>query len=100
VSHDDLGDQMLRVELSSDNGATYGSPINLTGTAAGAAVLLNGVVYISGAGSNGANKVVAGSLTGASSNLVETVVTGVINALRFSPSAGNFDSGSISIYGV
>lgn len=96
----------LRLEISDDNGATYGAARVLTiadaGTYAGRGIITH-------AGET-ANKRIfanvsrestsfASGAQGFNSAHTETVKTGPITNLRFSPASGNFDAGEIVVIG-
>lgn len=96
----------LRVAFSSDNGGAYGTVRTLSSSAV-ASDTITGSAWLYNTGNNGATKVVAPSTVTTASTpgvyftvATEGVVTGLIDALRFSPSAGSFDAGSITVYGV
>lgn len=93
-----------RVALSSDNGSNYGTPrvVSDTGLSTGFEAEIQ--VWITGTGTTGAkllHHIQAGGTAVNMGTNVESTITGVINAMRFSPSAGSFDaSGVIYVYGV
>lgn len=95
VSHNDGSIRAFRVAVSDDNGSTYGTAFTVTETV-NASTPFYGTVFIYRADQAATNKVVLADQTFGGT---ETVETGVVNALRFSPAAGSFDAGSIQIWG-
>lgn len=93
-----------RVALSSDNGSNYGTPrvVSDTGLSSGFEAEIQ--VWITGTGATGSkllHHIQAGGTAVNMGTNVESTITGVINALRFSPSSGSFDaSGVIYVYGI
>lgn len=97
----------LQIALSTDNGATYGTAVSITGALANT-VVLDGYFNIIGYNINSFIKIGGGALffstsginqTASAYNLSSTPI-GVVNAIRVLYSSGNFDSGSISLYGL
>lgn len=92
-----------RVALSSDNGSNYGTArvVSDTGLSAGFEAEIQ--VWITGTGATGSkllHHIQAGGTAVNMGTNVESTITGVINAMRFSPSSGSFDaSGVIYVYG-
>lgn len=93
-----------RVALSSDNGSNYGTPrvVSDTGLSSGFEAEIQ--VWITGTGATGSkllHHIQAGGTAVNMGTNVESTITGVINAMRFSPSSGSFDaSGVIYVYGI
>jgi hypothetical protein len=96
VSHNDAGTPTLRVALSDDNGANYGTAFTVS-SPLGSGVSTRGTVHVSRADITGSHPVV----TGVPSALggLESTETGPVNAMQFSWSSGSFDAGNIYIYG-
>lgn len=90
----------LRVALSSNNGASYGSSDNVGPNQASGASF-GGICEIWGVSEVGKPKTVIGVMGNVYCNgWVEETVTGAIDAIRFTFSLGSFDAGAIDIYGV
>lgn len=104
VSHGSGSNQSLRVSVSSTNGSS-GSTAAAVSAAVAASVAQHGQVYLLNTGVVG-NKTISPNLgaSGAASTFrdvsTESTVTGIINALQFSPSGGSFDAGSITVWGI
>lgn len=101
------GSASVRVDLSSTNGSAYGASRQITPSGAAGTARFAGEVNILNAGVAG-NKTISPIVQDYNSdggiylrNSSETSITGVINALRFTPSTGNFSgSGTIEVYGL
>lgn len=95
--------QKLYVQLSSDNGASWGSLIAVSPSFTNAGHSCIGFLHITCAGTPGATKHCFGaSNTGASFSLnlgAETAVTGVINAIRLGATGGTLDTGTWALIG-
>lgn len=104
ISHDSGTNQSIRIELSPD-GSTWTGVSTVTSTLAASATIYGGGNirgYVLGIGHFSFS---GASLTNNSvgSNLNVNVpyrVDGGVTAIRFSPSAGNFDAGTITLYGL
>lgn len=102
VSHSSGSNQNIRIELSNDNGSSWGNQhVRVSGAAGGDA--LYGADYIYHAGENAVTKVLDGGAgtngNGKSNRInVESTKNGIIDAIRFSPAGGTFDGGRILIY--
>jgi hypothetical protein len=99
----------LGVELSSTNGAAYGTAVAVSGTLGTAAGTLDGWLTIGNISSTitiakTAYPCIRESSTGTIYSTATSTVTNtaaVVNAIRFILSgAGNFDAGTILVYGV
>lgn len=97
----------LQIALSTNNGSSYGSATSITGSLANT-ISLYGYFNIIGYNINSFIKIGGGALffttngvnqTSPALNLSSTPI-GVVNAIRVLYSSGNFDSGSISLYGL
>lgn len=92
-----------RVALSSDNGSNYGTPRAVSDTGLSSGFEAEIQVWITGTGTTGSkllHHIQAGGTAVNMGTNVESSITGVINAMRFSPSSGSFDaSGVIYVYG-
>lgn len=105
VSHNNGSNQSIRVEISDNNGTNWGTAKAVT-AAVSAATMLHGAVLILGTGVASTTKVVSPNVgaAGAASTFRDTTTeatrNGITNALRFSPSAGSFDAGSITVWGI
>lgn len=95
---------VLQVAVSSNGGSSYGSVRAIAAGLSAAASTVNGAVQIVGTGSTQNKMVSPLTIMGTTiyvTTSVETSVTGVIDALRFSWSGGeSFDAGTIYIYGL
>lgn len=94
----------IRVALSSDNGSGYGTALAITAST-GAANSFSGLCTIYNTGYSSTSKLIVPSTLSSANAYNSTVqtdssTTGLINALQFSPSSGNFDAGSIGVYGI
>jgi hypothetical protein len=100
------GSQQFQVALSSNNGSSYSTAVAISAESLGAAVLIDGAVYIDNTGTTGVAKVVRpATCDSAGANTFSTVayvsgVTGVINAVQFSVNFNAFDAGAIDLYGI
>lgn len=104
LSHNDGSNQSLRVELSSTNGAAYGSAVTVSAVTS-ASTPLYGTIEISNINSTtAAAKHLSGRINASTIAVVGSTNTGAaVNALRFSFSAGSFDAtgaGLVRLYGV
>lgn len=105
VSHNHTSDAGLRLELSTDNGSSYGSSIILIASSGNdSAKIWYGTCLlfrtgISGKTKNGNASWISGTGNGNSAPC-DIATTGIVNAVRFGVSGGAFDAGSIGIYGV
>jgi hypothetical protein len=106
VSHDGGSSQSWRIELSSNGGSTWGTAFTVT-NAVGGANSIHGQLWVLDVGVTGQEKTISGNLGGTGAvaawhdTSVETTVTGVINAIRVSPSGGvNGDAGKIRVWGL
>lgn len=102
VSHNSGSGQSFRVELSGNAGSTWGSPLSPSGgTSYTAANAITGLFFISNIDqTNNQTAVISNIFTVVGSTFTDTSTRGPIDALRFSFSGGNFDNGSIDIYGL
>lgn len=95
----------MRLAVSDDDGGNWSGNVTFSDSVGGG-FALGGWVLITGTGATG-NKLVHG-MAGAVgvvtdmwlTTTVISSVTGVVNKIRFSPSAGNFDNGAVYIYGI
>jgi hypothetical protein len=100
-----IGANVLRVALSSNNGSSYGTPRTITATIASANAV-DGHVMILGTGATQNKAVIPATMETTTLELyltpvIETTITGVINAMQFSEAFGDsFDAGTIYIYGL
>lgn len=105
ASHDSGSNQSFRIELSGDNGSTYTTAQAITTTGAATVTWYGGVFipnYRKAAGLLSAN---IGTITSDVAVFSRTDgfawrIAAGINAVRFSPLAGNFDAGSINLWGL
>lgn len=103
VSHNSGSAQTYRIAVSSNNGASYGTPMNVSAPVSGAAVFVHGASYLFMTDLTGTK--ISTGVVGVSGSALSTVlgtdaaVTGVIDAIQISPSAGSFDSGEVKIFG-
>ena len=98
ITHDSVSAQTFRVELSIDGGASWSTPLPLSTVIAGATQCFGQAFLIK----TGAGSTRLSPISGTPSSLwfmtgTNTAPLAAINALRFSPSAGNFSGGSISV---
>ena len=105
LSHNDASNQTIRVELSGDNGSTW-TAAQVVCASSPAATVLSGSVVIHNAAAASATRVIDaktaahGAITNALMSVHEvTVATGYVNAVRWSPAAGSFDGGTLSLIG-
>ena len=95
----------MQMSVSDDNGSNYGTARDVGIPSVSSGYFNHIQVWISGTGLTATNKrihSVAGSPAGGNAAVnteVESTRTGVTNALRFNPSAGSFDAGTIYVYG-
>jgi hypothetical protein len=109
VSHNDGGSAAMRAAISTDNGANYTSNVSISGAVAADRFFLGGLEFVNYTSGKGPvlNGISANTITtspqllgaGATANLA-FVATGGINAVKFTPSGGSFDAGSITLYGL
>lgn len=92
----------LQMALSSSNGSVYGTPFNIS-PAVSPPAFISGTVRVDNVGQVGTNKLI-GSVTSIATITtgfsLNSGTTGIINALQFQFSAGNFASGNVNIYGI
>lgn len=105
ISHNSGSNQSIRIEVSPD-GASFGSPTLIDSVQAGAAVVYGSVLlsgYRLGAGTAlgllGAVAADPGHFNQSAAMNAAWRCTGGIQSLRFSPGSGNFDAGTIKLYG-
>lgn len=91
----------IRVALSSNNGSSYGTAWVISNSFNSGSFGHSGQVFIMRSGENGQSKIIAGDprSNNTVSTYLETVITGLINAVQISPSAGAFDSGVVYVFG-
>ncbi len=94
MSHNDGGNQSLRVALSVNNGSSYGTAHSISAVVA-AGVTIFQMSFVGNASSGASHPVIGTNNTGA----LDTT-NGAINALQFSFSAGSFDAGAIDVYAL
>lgn len=94
ASHSDAGNQSMRLEVSSNNGSSYSSPAQIVGAEANTLTWHVRVVVENPSGS-----VPKSIWSTAMWGWYNLAVTAQVNAVRVSLSAGNFDAGTISVYG-
>lgn len=104
VSHDDASNRSLRIELS-DDGANWTAATIINGGVSAASTVYGGVfipgylkaggIISAGAPALAADRTVANGIT----PFAWRIAAG-IRYVRFSPAAGNFDAGSIKIWGI
>lgn len=108
ASHNDAGSPALQVQFSNDNGATKTTAINI-GAGVGGAFPIGGGLQVVGyakdfAFANPSFTMTAASLGAQSGtptvNSIAIKATGGINFLRLAYSAGSFDAGTFTLYGV
>jgi hypothetical protein len=105
LSHNNGAAQTLRIEVSTD-GTTWSTPFTVGGSA-GATVNTYGGIHIPSRKKNAGAALVASAGSGTSPSFATGGVatsaawfcTGGINHIRISYSAGNFDAGTISLFG-
>lgn len=99
----------IRVDLSSTNGVSYGASRQITTDQATGNAGNSGQVWITNTGVTSTNKTLSPMVVDHESDgglyaisVTENSVTGIINALRFTPSSGNFSGGvgAIEVYGL
>jgi hypothetical protein len=95
LSHNSGAPRTFRMELSGDNGSSWSTPVQIT-DALIASETSFGSLAIDNAGATGSASRVISSAYGA----VSVTVSGAINAIRLSPSAGSFDAGTLTLIGL
>lgn len=98
ISHNNGAGQVFRIALSGNNGSSYGTAHNFFGTSFLNTSLVYGPIFISLVDQS-SNQVMNTQLF-SPADPIDTGGLGPINALQFSFAAGNFDAGSIDIYGL
>lgn len=103
VSHDSGSNQSLRIELSPD-GSTWATAFIVGASTANTVTWYGGLLipgYLKAAGMASASigNLASDSTTGGTSTNNGWRIVAGIQAVRFSPSAGNFDAGSIKLWG-
>lgn len=106
LSHDSGSNQTLRIELSSDNGGSWTTAVNLFGGAQAAAATMYGAVTMVG------YRHVSGVILGQMSSITADNTVGAagggglgwrlsagINGIRLSYTGGNIDAGSWKLWG-
>lgn len=97
LSHNSGSNQILRIELSNNNGSSWSSVLSLTAAISGATGQF-GLVVITRA--NAGNIVVTSLIQGTATGAQLASITGQINALRLSWNSGNFDQGDWNVYSL
>lgn len=107
LSHDNGASQSLRMEISND-GATWSAPFIISRTAQAAAFVFRGGIFVAGRKRNG-GALVGGTMETTTTPQIDGVNTtgwpgafscaGGINHVRLSFSAGDFDAGTVALYG-
>lgn len=103
VGNSSGANRILQIELSTDNGSTWGSVMSVSGSVTGTR---SGVIWCIGAGENNTEKIVSGlvstlgSVAGQGQGF-EAVKVGVVNAIRLSwNTSSTFNAGYARIYRV
>jgi hypothetical protein len=109
LSHDSGSNQTFRAEISVDNGSSYSSTFTIGALTGGAnsnvivgefrGYALDRGFWFSGNLNNTGGAASPGVTAGLAQTMYHTAHTGGCDAIRFSPSSGNFDAGTIAIYG-
>lgn len=105
------GTATLQIAVSDDNGTNYGTAVSLNPTTGAAARSVHGTIRVSNLQATDAYVVAASwmgldnnpgaALTASTALLAESGGSfGPMNAIRFSPSSGTFDAGTIRVYGI
>lgn len=98
VSHNSGSNQSFRCAVSGNGGSSYGTALSPNGSQVyGAAVGLCGMFFVTNTDQTNNQTVTIGLFGGSP---IDTSSRGPIDALQFSFSGGNFDNGSIDIYGL
>ncbi|MFA6134666.1 MAG: hypothetical protein WC869_11690 [Phycisphaerae bacterium] len=99
------GTATMQLAISDDNGSNYGTARDVGVPSVSSAVANHIQAWITGTGATATSKrihAIGGLASGGNAAVnteVESTRNGVTNALRFSPSAGSFDAGTIYVYG-
>lgn len=98
VSHNSGSNQSFRCAVSGNGGSSYGTALSPNGSQVyGAAVGLSGMFFVTNTDQTNNQTVTIGLFGGSP---IDSSTRGPIDALQFSFSGGNFDNGSIDIYGL
>jgi hypothetical protein len=101
VSHNNVAVQQFRVALSGNNGSTYGTALVPQTTTFANTAAIYGVIFIDRVDqTNNQAAVISTWADLSAAPPVDASSRGPINALQFSWAAGNFDAGTIDIYGL
>lgn len=104
ISHNSGVSQVLRLEISGDNGVGWSGAAFISPSVAAAGTVSGFVEIVSTALSTGKRIINASSTSSAAAVFITptvvTITTGYINALRFSPGGGSFDGGTLTLIGV
>lgn len=104
-----VGTNFLRVALSSNNGSSYGGAHRVTGSTSGGGGGPEhcGEITIYNSGVASTNKTIVPKIIDTADDAgyfgvpsIENSVTGIINALRVTPSSGSLDGGFAEVYGL
>lgn len=105
VSHNDGSNQAFRLELSDDNGSTWGTA-NVVTNAIGAANSIGGQCWVLRTGEDGETKIISPNLGGVGAvaawhdTSTEATKTGVTSAIRVTPAAGTSDAGAVYVFAI
>lgn len=103
VSHNSVSSQNLRVAVT-DDGTTYDTARDVSGTVT-AAGTFEGEVSILNTGAAATTKYITANTTTSTGvpfggGGAQSSENGITHSIRFSPSGGSFDAGSIAVYGL
>lgn len=104
IGHSSGSPATLTLELSDDNGATWGTPVNVSGAVA-ASVALQGTVLVTGTQAGQAKGILPNvGESGVAATYrnfgIESVETGAINTIRLAWGGATFDAGAVYVYRV
>jgi hypothetical protein len=97
TSHDSVSSQTLRFALGTNNGSTYNTPQSIFTTALANTAINSGILTIINIDQT-SNFVWTSIYDAQFLSGDEAVTSGTVNAIQFSWSGGNFDSGQIDVY--
>jgi hypothetical protein len=96
VSHNNGANQNFRIELSGDNGSTWSTAANTSASVSAATTNEIHVTVFNAFVSTG-NRLASSKHINGGQISIHSVTTGYVNAIRYSPSAGSFDDGLVTL---
>lgn len=105
LSHNDVGSQAFRIEISGDNGSNWSTAHAFSSAVAASATISTCINVLNAAVTGSATRMIQtwAYSQNAGTNIIGLVspytVAGPINAIRLSPAASSFDGGTVTLIG-